>query len=74
MNPDTNQFEALRELLDPTLTARLVRPDGSPVPQHWTVLTVGEHVEVKGYTFKVGYINETTLILEPVKTTILGAP
>lgn len=72
MNPDTNQFEQLRELIDgPMKLPTLLRPDGSPVPAHWTVLAVDEKVEVKGYTFRVAYINETTLILEPVKIPVL---
>lgn len=74
MNPDTNRFEALTELAEPTPVAKLLRPNGEPVPAHWTVLALGEQVVVKGYTFKVAYINETTLVLEPVKIPILGPP
>jgi hypothetical protein len=73
VNPETNQFEQLREIVDHTV--KLLRPDGTQVPAHWTVLTVGEYVEVKGYTFKVAYINETTLVLEPIKIPfVTGAP
>ncbi len=71
MNPETNQFEALLELPAPE-GSRLLRPNGEPVPAHWTVLTVGENVVVKGYTFKVAYINETTLVLEPLSTAVIG--
>ena len=44
----------------------LVRPDGSSVPDHWSIFQVGEEVIVKNYTFRVAYINDVTLILEPV--------
>lgn len=50
---------------------RLLRPDGTPVPEHWKVYSVGELVEVKGYTFKVAYIGESTLLLEPVAPVVL---
>jgi hypothetical protein len=50
----------------------LVRPDGTPVPKHWSVFTVGEHVVVKNYTFRVAYFNETTIVLEPVGPVVLG--
>lgn len=48
----------------------LIRPDGTPVPKHWTIFTVGEHVVVKDWTFRVAHINEATLILEPVEQLI----
>jgi len=68
MNPDTNKFEMLNHgLIGADDVLKLFRPNGSPVPKHWTILTVDELVEIKGYTFKVVYINESTLILEPVK-------
>lgn len=82
MNPHTNKFEALTEAfledemkhaeikhvdsLKDSLCSALVRPDGSPVPSSWTVLAVGELVDVKGYTFKVAHIGESHLLLEPV--------
>lgn len=46
MNPETNKFEPLLESFD-----QLLRPDGTPVPKHWSVFTAGEHVVVKDYTF-----------------------
>ena len=90
MNPDKNQFEALREaagevgddltkdLLTEKFTERLikkigepkaslVRADGSPVPEHWPIFKVGEEIVVKNYVFRVAYIGETTLLLEPVR-------
>jgi len=68
MNPETNRFETL----DMTWRAmqersQLVRPNGQPVPPHWPVFSVGELVTLKDYTFRVAYINEGTLLLEPVR-------
>jgi len=71
MNPDTNRFERLivsKDLpplpddADPTL----FRPDGSRVPKHWTIFTLGECVVVKEHTFRIAYIGETAMLLEPV--------
>lgn len=47
--------------------SKLVRTDGSPVPDHWAIFTAGELVVVKGHTFRVAHMNECTLVLEPVK-------
>lgn len=85
MNPKTNRLE---ELCEPTKeqkallqamtahcepsTITLVRPDGSPVPEHWSVFRVGEEVVVKNYTFKIGYIGESALLLEPVGPVVIG--
>jgi hypothetical protein len=44
----------------------LLRPDGSSVPKHWSVFTVGEDVIIKDYTFRVAYIGETSILFEPV--------
>lgn len=44
----------------------LVRPDGSPVPKHWSVFSVGELVVIKDYTFRVAYIGEKIILFEPV--------
>ena len=44
----------------------LLRPDGSPVPLHWSTFKVGEHVVIKDYTFEVAYIGETAILFEPV--------
>lgn len=88
MNPETNRFEALheadpgetathrqnREVLERMLKgAKLVRPDGNPVPAHWTVFTVGEQVVIKDYTFKVAYVGETAILFEPVGPVVIGA-
>ena len=80
MNPDTNRFEMLSE--DETIKRNtefekilgiLVRPNGKPVPKHWSIFKVGEDVTVKDYTFKVVYLNESTIILEPVGLPVIGA-
>lgn len=51
----------------------LLRPNGEPVPQHWTQFQVGECVVIKNYTFKVAYIGETAILFEPVGIPDLGA-
>jgi hypothetical protein len=65
MNPDANKFERLfsRVSINPTV---LLRPNGEPVPGHWTQFQLGEHVVIKNYTFKVAYIGETAILFEPV--------
>ena len=50
----------------------LLRPNGEPVPQHWTQFQVGECVVIKNYTFKVAYIGETAILFEPVGIPDLG--
>ena len=50
----------------------LLRPNGEPVPQHWTQFQVGECVVIKNYTFKVAYIGETSILFEPVGIPDLG--
>lgn len=50
----------------------LLRPNGEPVPQHWTQFQVGELVAIKNYTFKVAYIGETAILFEPVGIPDLG--
>lgn len=77
MNPETNRFEPLspsiEELKNQFLDlSSLVRPDGSPVPKHWSVFTVGENVVIKDYTFRVAYVGETAILFEPVGPPILG--
>ena len=66
MNPETNKFEQLSEGL-----SGLLRPNGKPVPQHWTQFQMGELVVIKNYTFKVAYIGESALLFEPVGPLIL---
>lgn len=73
------QFEDNKELLRATLKAQtshdepiLIRPDGSPVPKHWSIFTVGEKVAIKNYTFRVGHISESTILFEPVGPVLVG--
>lgn len=76
MNPDTNKFEELSEaassISDKLQGISLIRPDGSPVPKHWSTFTAGEEVVIKGYTFKVAYIGESNILFEPVGPVIIG--
>jgi hypothetical protein len=86
MNPETNRFEKLTsemenqqsqmadllcKLQEQNGGSGLLRPDGSPVPKTWTVFSLGELVEIKGYTFKVAYIGETSILFEPIGIPIL---
>jgi len=48
------------------ITGQLLRPNGEPVPKHWAVFAIDELVEIKGNTFKVKYIGETSILFEPV--------
>lgn len=76
MNPDTNRFEALTEATEllaqktdqilPKSGSLLFRPDGSPVPEHWSLFTLDEEIPIKGYVFRVSHIGESHLLLEPV--------
>ncbi len=74
MNPDTSKFEILHEEISTKLhkikntkqTDQLVRPNGEPVPSHWSIFKVGEKVIIKDYTFEIKYIGETSILLEPV--------
>ena len=50
----------------------LVRADGSPVPKTWATFSVGEEVVIKDYTFRVAYIGESNLVLEPVGPVLGG--
>lgn len=69
MNPDTKRFEQLHEDPDRGALKTLLRPDGTPVPRHWPILTAGELVELKGITFRVGWIGETSVVIELVSIT-----
>lgn len=51
--------------LDPVLLNVLLRPNGKPVPD-WSIFRVGEDVVVKDYVFRIAYIGETNIVLEPV--------
>ena len=75
MNPETNRFEELHDLvaeesedsLFPGIgESTFVRTDGSPVPKQWAVFGIGEVFVIKGYTFRVAYVGETAILFEPV--------
>lgn len=66
-------FTHLQGELD-RLQGGLLRPDGTPVPQNWSVFTAGEHVVLKNYTYRVAYINESSITLEPVGPVVIDAP
>lgn len=68
MNPDTNKLEQLAV----TAAGQLVRPDGSPVPPHWTVFTVGDSVTIRDTTFRVAHVNESCVVLEPAQLPVIG--
>lgn len=82
MNPETNRFEnvgtveelteALKKPYESILPGQLVRPDGSPVPEHWSVFSAGEEIPIKGYVFRVAYIGETSILFEPVGPIVLN--
>lgn len=70
-----NLHDALQGLFDNDLMSTLngvslVRPDGSPVPKHWAIFQVGELVVLKDYTFKIAYMNDGTIVLEPIELEI----
>lgn len=77
LNPEKNKFEMLNVPVDipegglEPGRIELLRPDGSPVPKHWAIFTVGEEVIIKGYTFRVVYMNESAITLEPVGIPII---
>jgi hypothetical protein len=78
INPETNKFEGLTcaddlSAYDEAKT-QLLRPDGTPVPPHWTMLIVGGLVTIEGYTFRVAHFGESYLVLEPVSDTLTTAP
>jgi len=62
MNPETNEFEALKR----NALEELVREDGSPVPDGWPVFQLNEKIEMKGYIFKVEKIRRRRIVLSAV--------
>lgn len=79
MNPDTNKFEELQtftkkeleiqnqiDRLKDEASGKLYRPNGEPVPKHWSIFHVGENYVINNYTFKCAYISETSILFEPV--------
>lgn len=79
MNSETNRFEPLLDAKHADRLRKqfeektaLLRPDGSDVPKHWPVFRVGEEISLKGYSFKVAYIGETSILFEPVGIPLIG--
>lgn len=62
MNPDTNQFEPLKE----DELGKLLREDGSEVPDDWPVFREGQTLTLRGYRWKVETCSESKLTLEAV--------
>jgi len=84
MNPTTNKFEhliseayaeeSLRAIQErgEKIVNSLLRPNGEPVPEHWSVFIEGELVTIKNSTFKVAHIGESHMLLEPAGPLLLG--
>jgi len=79
MNPNTNKFEELQTLTEKDLSIQkqidrlsgeiygeFYRPNGEPVPKHWSIFRVGKNYVINNYTFKCVYIGETSILFEPV--------
>jgi len=62
------EYMKARQKLQELETARsnLIRPDGSPVLEHWSVFQVGEKIVIKNYTFEIAHIGEKHMLVEPV--------
>lgn len=67
MNPESNKFEQLMA----DIKGSLLRPDGTKIPEHWPIFQIDEDVVIKGYTFRVKYIGETSILFEPVGPQII---
>jgi hypothetical protein len=73
MNPDTNKLEHLTITdicKDGMMKSLILRPNGEEIPKHWAIFSVGEIVVLKEYSFKIAYMNETSILLEPCSLTI----
>lgn len=53
-------------------TPQLLRADGTPVPDHWSVFTPGEKVVIKNYTYEVVDISSERITFKPVGPAIIG--
>lgn len=58
--------------LDNALTESLLRPNGEPVPKHWSTFTVNDNVVINDYTFKIAHIGESYMVVEPVGIPNIG--
>lgn len=63
---------AIKRELHEMACGQLYRPNGEPVPKHWSVFTVGETYVINNYTFRCMYIGETSILFEPVGSEIVG--
>lgn len=66
------QMGAIKAELIAASRGQLLRPNGEPVPTHWSVFRVGEDVVIKDYTFRVAYIGESNILFEPVGPVVVG--
>jgi len=55
-----------------TNIGNLIRPDGSPVPKHWSVFQVGEKIVINNYTFEIAHIGEKHMLVEPVGPVLIS--
>jgi hypothetical protein len=69
---DADYKEAMLAGRPETPIAGLVRPNGEPVPEHWSTYSTGEEVIVKSYRWRVAHIGEKHLLLEPVGPVLVG--
>lgn len=53
--------------------SQLLRPNGTPVPGHWSIFHIDEVYEINGYTFKCKYIGETSILFEPFGPIVLDS-
>lgn len=52
--------------------SQLVRPNGEPVPGHWSTYKTGEEVVIKGYRWVIAHLGEKHLLLEPIGPVLVG--
>lgn len=64
-SPEEAEASAIAEQLK-RLVPLVVSPTGKPLSKNRTLFTTGELVTLKESTFKVVYLNDSTLVLEPV--------
>ena len=69
-DPHSASVGILRQMVQQQ--SSLLRPNGDPVPQHWTQFQIDEVVTIKNYSFRVAYIGETAILFEPLGPVIIG--
>jgi len=78
MNPEINKFEMLDPIVEEDNKrlekefGRLLRPNGEPVPKHWSIFRVDENYVINNYTFRCKYIGETSILFEPIGIVEIG--